>query len=116
MVLQSDLTRATGRSQSLHLSQRSSQSLSLARVCKVSYPVGSQFNLVWVAIAILAKLGMSDTATEGVSILDDHKVVNGRIGQSLLQTAHKYLAYAGLKGCRSYCRSDTGHTTSSAMG
>lgn len=81
----------------------------------VSYPVGSQFDLVWVTLGILAKFGMSDTAAQGVTILDDHKVVNGRIGQSLLQTPRQYRVYAAPKG-RSYCRSDTGHTTSSAMG
>lgn len=86
-----------------------------SQVCKVSYPVGSQFDLVWVAIRIPAKFGMSDTATQGVAILDDHKVVNGRIGQSLLQIAHEYRVAVGSRGYRSYCRSDPGHTTSSAV-
>lgn len=66
--------------------------------CKVSYPVGSQLDQVWVAIEILAKVGMGDTATEGVAILDYHKIVNRRIGQSLLQTVREYRVYAGSKG------------------
>jgi hypothetical protein len=29
---------------------------------------------------------MGDTATEGIPVLDNHKVVNRRVGQSLLKT------------------------------
>lgn len=51
-----------------------------------SYPVGSQLHCVRLAIGILAKVGMGDTATEGIPVLDNHKVVNRRVGQSLLKT------------------------------
>jgi hypothetical protein len=53
----------------------------------MSYPVRSQLNRIRLAIRILTKVGVSDTATEGIPILDDHKIVNGRIGQRLLQIA-----------------------------
>jgi hypothetical protein len=66
---------------------KSVTAFSWVRNGRLSYPVGSQLDRIRFALGILAKLGVSHTATEGIPILDDHKIVNGRVGQSLLQIA-----------------------------
>lgn len=53
----------------------------------MTYPVGPQLHSVWITIRMFAKGRVCHTPSKSIAVLDNHKVIDGRVGQSLLQTA-----------------------------